>query len=90
MGSVLALSSGAQAAPLLWTVFRTHNPTGVAPQVWMIGLTQAALWGHYGWWHGDVALMLYGITTALASTVMLARYVHVSRRQSVVNVNSVP
>jgi uncharacterized protein with PQ loop repeat len=80
VGIVLALSSGAQAAPSLWVAFRTHNPIGVAPQVWMIGLTQAVLWGHYGWWHGDAALMVYATTTAVASTAMLARFAHVSHR----------
>lgn len=80
VGTVLALSSGAQAAPSLWIAFRTRNPIGVAPQVWMIGLTQALLWGHYGWWYGDTALMLYAATTAVASTAMLVRFAHVSRR----------
>ena len=79
VGTLLALSSGAQAAPLLWTAFRSHDLGGVAPEVWMIGLTQACLWGHYGWWHGDVALMVYAATTAIVSVAMLSRYAYVRR-----------
>jgi uncharacterized protein with PQ loop repeat len=79
VGTLLAVSSGAQAAPLLWTAFRSHELSGVAPEVWMIGLTQACLWGHYGWWHGDVALMAYAATSAAVSVAMLARYAYVRR-----------
>jgi uncharacterized protein with PQ loop repeat len=79
VGTVLALSSGAQAAPLLWRAFRSRELGGVAPTVWMIGLTQACLWGHYGWWHTDVALMVYAATTAVVAVAMLARYAHVRR-----------
>ena len=79
VGTVLALSSGAQAAPLLWMAFRSRELGGVAPEVWMIGLTQACLWGHYGWWHADMALMVYAATTAAASVAMLARYAYIRR-----------
>lgn len=79
VGTLLAVSSGAQAAPLLWTAFRSHELRGVAPEVWMIGLTQAFLWGHYGWWHGDMALMVYAATTATVSVTMLSRYAYVRR-----------
>ncbi len=79
VGTVLAISSGAQAAPSLWAAYRCHDHCGVAPEVWLIGLAQAVLWGHYGWWHGDVALMIYGATSATTATAMLARYSYVKR-----------
>lgn len=80
MGVVLALSSAFQAAPLLWTAFRTAAPSAIAPQVWLIGLTQAVLWGHYGWWKADVPLIVYAIVSSVASVAMLARYAHAGRR----------
>ena len=82
MGVVLAFSSAVQAAPLLWTAFRSPSPTAIAPQVWMIGLMQAILWGHYGWAQTDIPLMVYSVVTSVASVAMLARYAHTGRRQA--------
>ena len=80
MGVVLALSSAFQAVPLLWTAFRSAHPNAIAPQVWLIGLTQALLWGHYGWWQADVPLIVYAVTSSLASVAMLARYAYAGRQ----------
>ena len=79
MGVVLAFPSAFQAVPLLWTAFRSSQTTAIAPQVWMIGLTQAILWGHYGWLQGDIPLMVYSVATSVASTALLARYVVAAR-----------
>ena len=80
MGVVLAASSAVQIAPSLWAAFRSANPHAIAPEVWMIGIAQALLWGHYGWWRSDIPLMVYAATTSMASAVMLARYVLATRR----------
>lgn len=80
LGTLLGLSGGAQAVPSVWAAYRAARPAGIAPSVWVIGVGQAALWGHYGWSAADGALVLYGVTAGAASIAVLSRYVYARRR----------
>lgn len=80
LGTVLGCSGVAQAAPSVWAAFRSSHPRGIAPGLWLIGLAQAMLWGHYGWVHTDAALVLYGCTTTGMAIVILARYHYTVRK----------
>lgn len=71
---LLGVSGIAQAAPAVSGAFRTAEPLGVAPGLWIVGLGQALLWGHYGWLNADQALVLYGVTTAIVAAAILIRY----------------
>jgi hypothetical protein len=74
LGIVLGLSHAVQAAPSVWTAYRSPTPRGIAPGTWAIALAEGLLWGYYGWWYADVPLMLFAVVASAASVAMLARY----------------
>jgi hypothetical protein len=74
LGIVLGLSHVVQAAPSVWTAYRSPTPRGIAPGTWAIALAEGLLWGYYGWWYVDVPLMLFAVVASAASVAMLARY----------------
>jgi len=73
-GAVLGISGVVQAAPSLWVSFHSPSLSAVAPGLWVIGLAQAVLWGHYGWMAEDAALVMYGGATSATSLAILIRY----------------
>lgn len=74
MGTLLGLAYAVQVGPSVWTAYRTWAPTGVAPTTWLLMFLQVFLWGLYGIAHGDVPIMIYGVTGLTASGLMLARW----------------
>jgi len=74
LGIVLGLSHAVQAAPSIWTAYRSPTPRGIAPGTWAIALAEGLLWGYYGWWYADVPLVLFAVVASAASVAMLARY----------------
>lgn len=74
LGIVLGLSYGVQAAPSVWAAYRTSTPRGIAPGTWVIGFAEGLMWGYYGWWYGDVPLMLFAVVATVTSVAVLARY----------------
>lgn len=80
LGAVLGLSQFLQVAPALYTAYRTHRPTGIAPATWWIAGTEGTLWGYYGWFHADVPVMIFAATYVTTAALMLGRYHAVVRR----------
>jgi uncharacterized protein with PQ loop repeat len=80
LGTLLGFSYIVQVAPGLWVAYRTPQPKGISPATWTIALVEGLLWGYYGWWHGDVPLMIFAVVATAASTAMLARYAFTRRR----------
>lgn len=74
MGTLLALAYAVQVGPSVWTAYRTRAPTGVSPGTWLLMFLQVFLWGLYGIAHGDVPIIIYGVTGMTASGLMLARW----------------
>jgi uncharacterized protein with PQ loop repeat len=74
LGVLLGLSYIVQVTPAVWTAYTTPRPRGVAPLTWLIVLAEAVLWGYYGWWYRDTALLLFAATAVLASALMIIRY----------------
>lgn len=74
LGIVLGLSHAVQAAPSVWTAYRSPTPRGIAPSTWAIALVEGLLWGYYGWFYADVPLVLFAVVASIASVAMLARY----------------
>ena len=83
LGAVLGFSYIVQVAPGLWVAFRTPHPDGISPATWTIAMVEGALWGYYGWWHGDLPVMLFAVIASSASVAMLARYAVTRRRPTV-------
>lgn len=80
LGTILGFSYAVQVAPGLWVAYRTPRPDGIAPATWVIGFAEGALWGYYGWWHGDGPLVIFAAIATVASISMLARYAVTRRR----------
>ena len=74
LGTVLGFSQFLQVAPALLTAYRTDRPTGIAPATWAIAGTEGTLWGYYGWFHGDIPIMIFAATFVTTAILMLARY----------------
>lgn len=74
MGVILGFSQFLQVAPAIWTAYRTRRPTGIAPGTWWIAGVEGVLWGYYGWFHGDIPIIIFSITYFTTAVLMLARY----------------
>lgn len=79
LGTVLGFSQFLQVAPALITAYRTDLPSGIAPATWWIAGTEGVLWGYYGWFHGDVPIMIFAATYVTTAGLMLLRYYTVVR-----------
>src|SRR5690606_41299968 len=66
----------------IFTAYRTSRPTGIAPATWWIAGGEGALWGYYGWFHGDAPIMIFAVTYVTTSALMLIRYYTVARQPS--------
>ena len=71
LGLVLILAPMVQMTPAIWAAHRTRCPTGISPVTWSLSGAEALLWGWYGWLVADLALLGYGLVTALGSIVIL-------------------
>ncbi len=74
VGTVLGLWAAVQITPAVWSAHRARGPLAIAPGLWIVGLSQALLWGYYGTAVGDSALVLYGITVGTGALTILLRY----------------
>lgn len=80
MGLVLAWSYVIQISPSVWAAYRSPRPSGVSPGTWgLIGI-EAALWGFYGWWFSDAAIVTYATIGVAGSILILLRYLATRRR----------
>jgi len=82
LGTVLGFSQFLQVTPAIVTAYRTAHPTGIAPATWWIAGTEGVLWGYYGWYHGDVPIMIFAATYVITSGLMLFRYYTVASQTS--------
>ncbi|MGA7270095.1 MAG: PQ-loop domain-containing transporter [Acidimicrobiia bacterium] len=79
LGTVLGFAQFLQVAPALFTAYRTRLPSGISPATWWIAGSEGALWGYYGWFHGDLPIMIFAVTYVTTSALMLGRYFAVAR-----------
>jgi uncharacterized protein with PQ loop repeat len=80
LGFVLGWSYAVQLSPSVWSAYRTVRPTGVSPGTWALITVEALLWGVYGRWNGDGAIVVYAAVGAAAGVLILARYAVARRR----------
>ncbi|MDF1596887.1 MAG: PQ-loop domain-containing transporter [Acidimicrobiia bacterium] len=80
LGVLLGVSFGVQATPSLWTAFRTWAPKGISPGTWQLTLVEGLLWLVYGAAYSDRAIVMFGILSSAASSLMVARYYMTRRR----------
>jgi uncharacterized protein with PQ loop repeat len=83
LGIALGLSYSVQLAPSIWTAYRTSDPSGISPSTWWIGLAEAALWGIFGQFHGDVGIVTFSVVGVAGAALMLVRYYTTRRRAQV-------
>jgi uncharacterized protein with PQ loop repeat len=75
LGTVLTASFVLQAAPSVWTAYRTDRPTGISRGTWLLVLAELLSWGAYGLHKSDPRLAVLGWTGVVVSLLMLARTV---------------
>ena len=74
LGVVLGISYGVMLAPSIWTAYRAAIPSGISPFTWLLGLTEALLWGYYGWFHSDRGIITFMVVGVIGSGLMLIRF----------------
>lgn len=75
VGFALALTPAIQLTPAVAAAFRSARPEGLSPLTWGLMVLEAVAWGGYGWLTGDIALIGYGLITAVGSSLVLGRAV---------------
>jgi predicted membrane protein len=80
VGVLLGAGSIVHIWPSVWAAFRSPAPLAVSPGTWAIGLSQAILWGLYGWGSHDSIHLIYGLATAPGAAAILGRSLFVRRR----------
>ena len=74
LGLVLGVSFGVQAAPTLYTAFRTWAPSGISPGTWQLTLVEGVLWLIYGLGYQDLAVIMFGILSSITAILVMGRY----------------
>jgi hypothetical protein len=73
LGTALTVSFVFQAAPAVWTAYRTDRPIGISRGTWLLILAELLCWGVYGLHKSDPRLIALGCTGVAAALLMLAR-----------------
>jgi uncharacterized protein with PQ loop repeat len=71
LGLVLGGSVVVNHVPQVWKAMRAPDLSGLSAGTWWIGLADAGLWGAYGLFTGDAALITYGVVLTTASVTIL-------------------
>jgi uncharacterized protein with PQ loop repeat len=77
LGTVLGASVLVNHAPQVWAAVRGRDLAGIAPATWLIAIADACLWGGYGIFVHDPALITYGAVLLSAAAVVLVRIAQV-------------
>lgn len=72
-GVTIGLCYGMQLAPAVVASWRTRDLSGVAPGTWLMAWVEGVIWGIYGLFVLDGALLVGGISGILMSTLLLTR-----------------
>lgn len=73
LGALLTAAFILQAAPSLWTAYRTARPTGISSGTWLLILGELSCWMVFGLHKSDPRLITLGVTGVITSALMLAR-----------------
>jgi uncharacterized protein with PQ loop repeat len=74
LGILLGVSFGVQAAPTVYTAFRTWAPRGISPGTWQLTFVEGILWLIYGLGYQDLAVIMFGILSSITAALVLGRY----------------
>lgn len=80
LGFLLSIGIFVNNGPQVLAAIRGKNLEGISTATWWIAFVDAALWGVYGIFVHDIALVGYGCTLATAGTIILIRVRHYRRR----------
>ena len=83
LGLFLGFAVGVQAIPSLWTAFRSRVPTGISPGTWQLIFVEGLLWLVYGAGYSDTPVVLFGIISATAAVLILARFYSTRHRMPI-------
>ncbi|BAN00425.1 hypothetical protein [Ilumatobacter coccineus] len=72
-GVTIGLCYGMQLFPAVVAAFRTTDLSGVAAGTWIMAWIEGAIWGAYGLFVVDGALLIGGVAGVLMASLMLAR-----------------
>jgi uncharacterized protein with PQ loop repeat len=79
LGTLLTAAFILQAAPSVWTAYRTARPTGISAGTWSLILGELTCWLIFGLHESDPRLITLGATGVTMSVLMLARVHRTSR-----------
>ncbi len=79
-GMTIGLCYGLQLLPAVVAAWRTSDLSGVAPGTWLMAWVEGAIWGLYGLFVVDAALLIGGVAGVLMASLMLVRLVVTGHR----------
>ena len=72
-GLAIGVGYGLQLLPAVVSAWRTRDLRGIAPSTWTMAWAEAAIWIVYGWYVGDIALLVGGGSGVAMATAILVR-----------------
>ena len=72
-GITIGVCYGMQLAPAVVASWRTRVLSGIAPGTWLMAWLEGAIWGAYGLYVLDAALVVGGVSGVVMSTLVLIR-----------------
>jgi hypothetical protein len=73
LAGLLGFGYTVQAVPSVWTAYRTHVPSGIAPLRWWLLGAEGLLWGVYAVQHRDPAIISFACVSVCAATAIVLR-----------------
>ena len=80
LGFVLGFSYAIQITPTIYSAYRSHVPTGIAPARWLMVMGETSLWMFYGFARHEPSIAIFGIVAWSAAATILLRWTSTHRR----------
>ncbi len=73
LGTVLGLGTAVHFGPSVVAAWRSHTPVGVSPLTWSLAECEGLFWALYGILVATGPIIVFGVTEALVSALVLLR-----------------
>src|SRR4029079_9864411 len=80
LGFVLGFSYAIQITPTIYSAYRSHVPTRIAPTRWVMVMGETSLWMFYGFARHEPSIALFGIVAWSAGAPIPLRWEATPRR----------
>src|SRR4029079_15137360 len=79
LGFVLGFSYAIQITPTIYSAYRSHVPTRIAPARWLMVMGETSLWMFYGFARHEPSIAIFGIVAWCAAGTITLRWTSTHR-----------